>query len=244
MVAGGAHARPWRDATTRRTFAEDDLQVRLVVLFRDLGLRPGDALPSEPALATRLAVGRPSVREALRGLQALGVVDGRQGARRRLVGFDPAVFGRRLALVAMPSRSDLQELLEVRRVLESGLLPAAIFTLDADCLRRLRALTDRMGAKAARGECFLEEDERFHALLYERLGNRVFSGLSSAFWHMFNGASATITTGHDLPHSAAMHASIVDALEAGDGSLAVHRLDAHFFDVRDRLMSALERDHK
>ncbi len=170
-------------------------------------------------------------------LQALGVVDGRQGARRRLVGFDPAVFGRHVGLTMLPTLSSLRELLEVRRILESGLLPAAIPMLRASHLAELRALTDRMSELADLGRTFLDEDARFHGLLFEPLGNRTLSGLLAAFWQFFKAASPTVTTGQDLPRTAAMHAAIVDALEAGHSDLAVHRIDAHFFDVRGRLLA-------
>jgi DNA-binding FadR family transcriptional regulator len=214
---------------------QDGLQPRLVALFRTLGLGEGDAVPSEPTLAAQLGVSRQAVRESLHALQALGVVEGRQGARRRLVGFDPAIFGRQLGLTSLPTLSSLQELLEVRRILEAGLLPAAIPTLTAASRAELRELTDRMHSEAKAGRSFLDQDERFHAVLYEQLGNRTVSGLLAAFWQFFKAASSTVTTGQDLPHTAAVHSAIVDALEAGDADLAVHRMDAHFFDVRDRL---------
>ena len=216
--------------------SHEGLQVRLVELFRELGLGPGDALPSEPTLAERLEVSRQAVRESLHALQALGVVEGRQGARRRLLGFDPAVFGRHVGLTLRPTLSSLRELLEIRRILESALLPTAIPLLRPDRLDELRALTDRMRDLALAGRPFLDEDEQFHGLLYEQLGNRTLSGLLGAFWQFFKAASATVTTGGDLPRTAAMHTAIVDALEAGDSDLAAHRMDAHFFDVRDRLI--------
>jgi DNA-binding FadR family transcriptional regulator len=217
--------------------AHEGLQVRLVELFRVMGLGPGDPLPSEPALASRLGVSRQAVRESLHALQALGVVEGRQGARRRLLGFDPSVFGRHVGLTLVPTLESLRELLEIRRILESALLPAAIPLLQQDRLNELRRLTDRMHDLAKVGRTFLDEDEQFHSLLYEQLGNRTLSGLLGAFWQFFKAASPTVTTGHDLPRTAAMHAAIVDALEAGDDDLAAHRMDAHFFDVRDRLLA-------
>jgi DNA-binding FadR family transcriptional regulator len=145
------------------------------------------------------------------------------------------VFGRQLGLTALPTLENLQELLEIRRILESGLLPAAIPALDAVTLGEMRRLTDAMREAAERGEPFLDEDERFHALMYKRLGNQTLSGILGAFWQFFKAASREVTTGEHLAHTAAMHAAIVDALESGDADLAVHRLDAHFFDVRDRL---------
>ena len=215
--------------------AHNSLQMRLVGLFRDMGLRPDDVVPSEAMLASRLAASRQAIRESLRALEALGVVDAHQGARRRLRGFDPSTFGRQLGLTTLPTLENLQELLEIRRILESAFLPAAIVALDASTLAEMRALTDAMHEAAHRGQPFLDEDESFHALMYKRLGNLTLSGMLGAFWQFFKTGSQEVTTGEHLQHTAAMHALIVDALESGDADLAVHRLDAHFFDVRDRL---------
>jgi len=215
--------------------SHNSLQMRLVGLFREMGLRPDDAVPSEAMLADRLAASRQAVRESLRALEALGVVDAHQGARRRLRGFDPSIFGRQLGLTTLPTLENLQELLEIRRILESAFLPAALLALDAATLAEMRALADAMREAADRGQPFLDEDETFHALMYKRLGNLTLSGMLGAFWQFFKTGSQEVTTGEHLQHTADMHALIVDALESGDADLAVHRLDAHFFDVRDRL---------
>ena len=63
-----------------RQTLSDALTERLLVLIRDEGLRPGDRLPSARALAERFAVATPTVREALRRLQATGAIEIRHGA--------------------------------------------------------------------------------------------------------------------------------------------------------------------
>jgi DNA-binding FadR family transcriptional regulator len=208
---------------------------RLIAFLRSEGYRAGDVIPTEPALAAKLNVSRQSLRETLAGLQALGVVQARQGARRRLVGFDPGAFGRNLGLSLPYSGDSLQELLEVRRVLEVTYFRKAIPTLTSRRLRHLREQADRMAEKARSGHTFLDEDEQFHALLYEGLENSTLEGILSGFWHYFKAASEVVTTGQDLPKTAAVHADIVDAIEHGDPELASHRLDIHFFDVRRRV---------
>jgi DNA-binding FadR family transcriptional regulator len=109
--------------------------------------------------------------------------------------------------------------------------------MSSSKIRDLRAITDRMEAKAARGMPFLEEDASFHASIFGHLGNRTLEGLLTAFWKTFNASSEETRTGHDLPASARSHSQIVDALETGDTALAVHQLNVHFFDVRTRLSS-------
>ncbi|MBD8045288.1 FadR family transcriptional regulator [Arthrobacter sp. Sa2BUA2] len=222
----------------------EDHQVRMVRLLRDLGVQPGDPLPTEPQLALKLNMSRQSVREVLCALQALGFVEARQGARRRMRGFDPAVFGQHIGMTLPYDHDSLLEILEMRQALETQFFPAAFQTMSARRLKQLRGLTDAMRARAEEGKTFLDEDEQFHAMLYEGLENRTLSGILSGFWHFFKTASSTITTGKDLPHTAALHAVIVDAIETGDPQLAAHRLDIHFFDVRNRLAHLAEQDIK
>src|SRR4051794_6962718 len=208
---------------------------RLLVLLRQEGYTAGDVLPTEPLLAKKLNMSRQSVRETLAGLQALGVVEVRQGARRRLVGFDPGAFGRNLALTLPYTAESLQELLEVRRVLEVTYFRKALTTINPRRLRTLRGLTDRMADKAERNLAFLDEDEQFHEVLYQGLDDRTLTGILSGFWQYFKEASPAVTTGRDLPRTAKVHSDIVDAIDAGDLELAAHRLDVHFFDVRQRI---------
>ena len=220
----------------------EDHQVRMVRLLRDLGVQPGDPLPTEPQLALKLNMSRQSVREVLCALQALGFIEARQGARRRMRGFDPAVFGHHIGMTLPYDHDSLLEILEMRQALESQFFPAAFQTISARRLKQLRGLTDAMRGLAEENRTFLNEDEQFHTMLYEGLENRTLSGILSGFWHFFKTASSTITTGKDLPHTAALHAVIVDAIETGDPQLAAHRLDIHFFDVRNRLAHLAEQD--
>ena len=71
---------PLNLAPSRRGYLSDDIVQRLVSLILEQGLTPGDKLPSERELMSRLSVGRSSLREAVRTLSALGIVDVRVGS--------------------------------------------------------------------------------------------------------------------------------------------------------------------
>ena len=211
------------------------LHQRLLVYFRDSALEPGDSIPTEQRLCVVLGVSRPVLREAMAVLEAMGAVNSRQGARRRLGSFDAAILVDEFLLLLPPTANDLRELLDVRRVLEVAFFPIAVASMSPSKVRELRSITDRMEAKAARGIPFLEEDASFHTSIYSHLGNRTLEGLLTAFWKTFKASSEETRTGHDLPASARSHSQIVDALQTGDTALAVHQLNVHFFDVRTRL---------
>jgi GntR family transcriptional regulator, transcriptional repressor for pyruvate dehydrogenase complex len=216
-----------------------DLQDRILEVFANLGLEPGDEIPTEQELTEHLQVSRARLREALAVLDGFGVVISHQGARRTLGQFDMTIIVRRLTTVLAPTTEALLELLDVRRVLEVAFFPSAVANMSVKKIRHLRAITDRMHFKAEQGLPFIEEDAAFHMAIHAHLGNRTLEGLLKAFWQMFEQMSSDTTHGRDLAESARAHSRIVDALKAGDTPLAVHQLNVHFFDVRTRLTRQL-----
>lgn len=215
--------------------ARTELHLRLVDLLRELDLSPGDPLPGEVELAHRLAVSRPQLREALRMLEALGVVHSRQGARRTWLGFSTSVFAQQLAITLGPTARSVAELLEIRQALETSLLPRAIVLIDADRLAQLEVLADRMVDLATSGKPFTREDQQFHSLLLAPLENELLDGLLSTFWSVFGDFAENHPTEEDPVPVAQMHGRIVRAIRNRDARLAVHEMDAHFYGVRARL---------
>ena len=211
-----------------------DLELQLIRHFRLLELAPGDPLPREQDLVQDLHVSRPALREALAALEALGLVASRQGARRTLGTSDMQTVVEALTRYMEPSPEVMLELLDVRRVLEAAFFPIAVAKMSANTLRELRRIADRMEAKAAHGQPFVQEDAQFHQVLYEQLGNKTLQGLVAAFWRLFDEMSEQFQVGGDLQATAHRHLRIVETLEAGDTSLATHELNVHFFDVRAR----------
>ena len=139
-----------------------DLESRLVKHFRVLELVAGDPLPREQDLARDLQVSRPALREALAALEAVGLVVSRQGARRTLGTFDVQTVVEALTRYVEPSTELMLEMLDVRRMLEAAFFPITVAKMSANTLRELRAIADRMEAKAARGQPFVQEDAAFH----------------------------------------------------------------------------------
>lgn len=193
---------------------------------------PGDKIPSEAEFCRHLGVSRPKIREALRSLETLGIVAGRQGCRRTMLAAD---FGTLPGSLRGPSALDhdyLLDFLAIRQTLEFNTLPTALPHISADAFRELEDIVATMENRALFGNTFLEEDRRFHKLLYKGTGNRVMQELLDLFWKMF----ATIDR-HAMTHSerleetAGHHRRILEALRAGDSRRAQYHLDTHFYDI-------------
>ncbi|MFE9764426.1 FadR/GntR family transcriptional regulator [Streptomyces sp. NPDC005808] len=124
------------------------IQREVMQLILDRGLRAGAPLPTETELMEDLGVSRNSVREALKALQALDIVDIRHGYGTYVgeASLTPLVDGLTFRTLARPGddASALAEILQVREVLEEGLIRRVAGTLSEAELDRLESIVTRM----------------------------------------------------------------------------------------------------
>ena len=214
------------------TAMSPEIAKQLLDLIDRRGFEPGDKIPTEQELSDALEVSRPVVREALSVLEAMGIFAARQGSGRVLMPFD---FGTVLGMLAdyvTPKGKWLLDLLAVRQVLESNLLPAAAPTITGATLDEIEEVTKTMERKALRGEYFGAEDRQFHALLYKGINNEVLDGLLEFFWRVYDNLNIDDQAhSQRLDETAAHHRRILDALRAGDIRRAQHHLNTHFYDT-------------
>ena len=132
-------------------------------------LKAGDQLPSERVLAEQLQVSRPSVREALRSLELLGVTESRPGGGTFIRIASPDALLAPLA--ALTRAHDLEDILEVRALLEPELAALAARRANDEDIVALRAVLEEQNEKVERRESFVEEDTRFHYLVAQAAKN-------------------------------------------------------------------------
>lgn len=199
-------------------------------------LQPNDPLPSEGELARQLGVGRNSVREAIKALESVGVVETRRGSGVYLREFSFEPLLESLPYGLLYNLDELADLLAVRRVLELGLIEEGMAAMTPDRLAELRGVVAEMRSRAERGEQFLEEDRAFHRLLFVNLGNTLLLTLLDTFWFAFRTAVNPSDTGGDEPLSNyGDHAAILDAIEANDLDRARTALARHYTGIQVRL---------
>jgi DNA-binding FadR family transcriptional regulator len=206
-------------------------------LILERGLDAGDPLPTENELVAILGVGRNALRECLKVLQGLGVVEIRHGFGM-FVGpsnfealADSLSFRGRLSL--RHEGREAMELVDVRQALESGLVGGAMDVMTSEQLELIESAVREMEQRAARGEEFSEPDARFHRLLFEPLGNQLLLNLMDVFWKVYRKIHLEVSTGNaDLVETAAMHRGIYEAVAAGDRAAASEQLNRHFDGIR------------
>jgi DNA-binding FadR family transcriptional regulator len=212
------------------------LQQRIVALIHDRQLTPGAAMPTEPMLMDLLGASRNSVREAIQALQALGIVEIRHGHGTFVGSASLDVLSPSLAFRVRSQTPSgigaLHDLVEVRELIEVGLIGQVAGTLSEARLAALDALVARMATDLA-------ADRAFHALLYESCGNDLVLQLIALFWNVYHEVEASLDPPEDrVADVVANHQRIVDALRGGDAAEAREAMRAHFTDVKARVARA------
>lgn len=203
------------------------------------GLRPGDPLPSEGELARQLTVSRNSVREAVRALEALGYVETRRGSGLYVGHFSFDALVDSLPYGLMEGLTQLDELLELRRVIEMGLVEEVVNRIPDDDIEALRGLLAAMRSKAQRVETFPAEDRAFHRTLLLHRRNDMLLKLLDVFWLAFRVASDQANIIDPDPVSTCdAHEAILNAVVARDAVSAREALDRHYDGIKGRLRHA------
>ena len=220
------------------------LQSDIMELILDRELEPGDALPTENELCLALGVGRNTLRESLKVLQALGVIEIRHGFGMFVAPSnfeslaDGLIFRGRLSL--RHHGLEARQLVDVRHALEAGLIGSAMDEMTAEQLAAIEESVIRMEESAEAGDAFVEADAEFHRRLFEPLNNELLLNLLGVFWKVYRKIYTEVGPGvEDLPALAAVHRNIYSAVAAGDKARAARELTHHFEGFRQRIREAV-----
>ncbi len=215
-------------------------------------LAPGDPLPPESQLASDLGISRGSVREAIKALESLGIVEVRHGSGVFVRGFN---FDSVLDLLSFglefdPSR--IYEILQIRRWLETAAIGEVCQRITAADIAKIEDVLARWDDKVRADALTAEEDRAFHRALYEVIGNQSLVALIDIFWVVYHSLRVTEITRDIHPSTTIQdHRDILDAVKSRDGSLARQRIQDHFRGFEERmqhagqlLVRAAGRDHE
>jgi len=201
-------------------------------------LQPGAPLPPEHELASALGVSRGSLREAIKVLEAFGIVETRQGAGMYVGTFSLTPIIQNLPYGLMMDDTQPLELLEIREMLEVSLIPAAMTRLSPTDLDQLDGLVGQMAEAAQQHTWVREVDKSFHTTLWMAAGNSVLPQLLEVFWTVvYRMRDMNLDDHAVLQERVQGHRDIVDALRAQDAELAQAKMREHFADIRPHLQA-------
>ncbi|WP_243770216.1 FadR/GntR family transcriptional regulator [Amycolatopsis acidicola] len=211
---------------------------RILQMITSEQLRPGAQLPPERELASLLGTSRPSLREALRSLQARGYVDIRHGTGAFVL--DPAT-ARTLREAMFAEEMSLVELFDMREVLELPAAGWAAVKQDELRLARVReafeAVDEASSEELARSEIDWRRMQRldaaFHLSIVQAAGNRFMSQSVTVLQDILaRGMETTLRIPGRLARSQADHRRILDAVMAGDPTASRRAVASHIRGAR------------
>jgi GntR family transcriptional repressor for pyruvate dehydrogenase complex len=202
---------------------------------------PGQKLPSERALSEHLGLGRSSVREAVKSLHLLGLLDVRQGDGTYLRGTESAVLPQILEWGLVLSRPRTEDLIEARYELEGFVARRAAERITPDGAPQLDACLARMAEAEARGdiaEC-IEADIDFHLHLAELAGNAVISDMLRGIRVLLHVWMTKLSALEGMTAYTANHTKLADAVKSGNAAEAERVMRHHISSGGQRLLSVL-----
>ncbi len=209
---------------------------QILELIRSGPLAVGARLPSEQSLADRMGVSRPSVREALAALEAVGVVDARAG-RGSFVRRIPSPDGDSEPLVLLETEQCCQEIIDARGTLEppaAALAARARTDDDLACLRYVQAEMARF-ADNRDFDNYMAQDKAYHQALLEATHNRlVIQTLLQLVQSMDQKVYREFTRNHyvrtprEWQRVLSIHTQILRAVTEADGPGAARAMKTHW----------------
>ncbi len=246
VLSRGATTLPIRDMRSsiepvKRSRIYENIVHQIRTLIREGSWEPGDQIPPERELAERFQVSRTSVREALRALEMQGIIESRQGGGTFVRSADPDVLIPPLAAAILRGRRELEEILDVREMLEPGIARRAAERATADHISEMERLLERQRECIAKGEPFVDEDTAFHYQLALAADNRVLLGLHNVILDLLRESRQSYLHVRDRPKlSLRGHEAILAAVRKRDGDAAFRATLAHISAVREGILRALE----
>lgn len=199
-------------------------------------LKKGDRLPSEREMSESLGVSRASIREALRALEVIGLVESRQGAGNYIkANFDNSLF-EPLSVMFMLQESSIEEMYDLRETLELQCARLSAKNIENNELELLTAILDRMYI-AENEEESLELDVKFHYLIAKTSRNillinvlEVISQLMDEF--IKKSRMQILHKGNTRENLLEIHENLVRALKCRDQLKVYKAMEEHFELIR------------
>jgi len=203
-------------------------------------LKPGDMLPPERELVKMFGVSRSSIRDAIRRLETVGLLEPRQGIGTvvRDVSVDEVVAP--VTSVLLQKRKVINELLDVRMMIEPALAARAALHATAEQIAKMEAILKRQEEKVGRGELATEEDSNFHYTIALAADNSVMLRLVLVLMDQLRELRERyLQVGGRQAKSLAAHRRILEAIKQRNASGAKATMLRHLVEVEKLILQKL-----
>ena len=233
-------APPFRQVERQPIYLQVAAQIREAIL--DGSMASGSQVPSERRLQQTFGVGRTTVREALRSVEAEGLVSRSSAGGWRTVAeptLGPPLEGALIQMLRL-KRVDLDDLADLRMVLETAAVERAANARPADALRRARGYLEAMRKPDIGVSEFQAADVGFHVALAGASQNEALHLIMLTLRDVLGQYMAAMQSKiadlpSRLPGATADHAAILAAVERGDAGVAVEHTRRHLANAHELL---------
>lgn len=224
----------------RREPVATQIARRLVEVILSGQIEPGARMPSERQLAEALGVGRSAMREALKALSLIGLVEVRQGDGTYLRRADSALLPEVIEWGLLLGEPRTMDLVEARQEIEIILAGMAAQRRTEEQIEKLSVELERMKTATTPGE-FVDHDVAFHLTLSEAAGNSALRDIHSSIQALLRAWILRAIAGDsNMDLSYAEHVPIFDAVAKGDVDGARQAMQDHMSSAARRLLMNLK----
>ena len=221
------------------------IATKLLSMIREKQLKPGYRLPPERELSTLMGVSRPSLREALRALSIMGIIENRQGSGTYVKALEPARVVENLEFILSLDDSTFIELFEARKIIEVGLANMAAQNISESELSILEGIVEEMEGCINDETRFLNADLELHHLIASTAKNQILSILIQAVEKLnIYSRRRTVAMPEVRKQTLRDHREIIKALKARDPDAAGNAMRHHLDSVEQELKHLVNLDSK
>ena len=228
-------------AIERRSISEQ-VANRIMAMIKSGNLKSGDRLPTEAQMGIAFGISRPPLREALKALTLMGVLESRQGGRYTVTDLSPSRLVAPFNVMLSVGDYDVNEHFEARLVVDLELI--RLCTVRATPEQRQRIMQHAVDGKAFFHDAvaFRLLDIEFHQSLNDAAGNRLLSALAQGLYDIgLDVRRVASAVPGNIDKSVAQHIVVAEAVMANDAAAAVEAYRHHLEQIRDTTIEAMSR---
>jgi GntR family transcriptional regulator, transcriptional repressor for pyruvate dehydrogenase complex len=218
-----------------RVYEEVAKQIERLILKK---LKPGDKLPSERELSETLRVSRGSIRDAIRGLELMGMVEPRQGAGTIVKEISAESVVNPFANALKRRKELIGELIDFRKMLEPPLAARAAIHASAEEIAEMDEILGRQEEKQNQGDAAVDEDTEFHYSVALASDNSVVLKVIDILMEQLRDTRARSLQVAGRPQkSLSGHRRILAAIKRRDSEAAKAAMAKHLEDVEEIVLN-------
>jgi GntR family transcriptional repressor for pyruvate dehydrogenase complex len=215
--------------------AYEDIVQQIRTLIEEGKLKRNDHLPSERDLSETFRVSRTTVREAIRTLESMKLLQSRQGDGTYVLASSEESLIHPLAVALFNEKDDIRDIFYIRKIIEPHVAELAAENATPQEIEEMERILQQQEESIGHGENIIETDSAFHNLMVKATTNRVLERLIAALIDLLKQSREKYLTEDEnyerATRSLEGHQRVLSAVKKGDGDAARKSMLSHLEDI-------------